>query len=78
MFRILLPDVTSAVLFVKTCEQFKEPIDYKYGRYILDGRSLMGILSCELNKSAYVEILTDDQEAINKFEKAIEKWIVEE
>ena len=78
MFKVLISDVISAGMFVKTCEQFEEPVDYKYGRYTLDARSLMGILSCELNKPSYVEILTDDQDTISKFEKAIEKWIVEE
>ena len=78
MFKVLISDIISAGMFVKTCEQFEEPVDYKYGRYTLDARSLMGILSCELNKPAYVEILTDDQDTISKFEKAIEKWIVEE
>lgn len=78
MFKVLLPNVTSVSMFVRTCEQFKEDINYRYGRYIIDGKSIMGILSCDLNKPAEVEILTDDPEVINSFEKAIERWTVEE
>lgn len=78
MFKVLLPNVTSVSMFVRTCEQFEEDINYRYGRYIIDAASLMGILSCDLNKPAEVEILTDDPEVINNFEKSIEKWIVEE
>lgn len=78
MFKVLLPDVISVGMFVKTCEQFEEEIDYRYNRYIIDGKSLMGILSCDVSKPAEVEILTDDPEVISSFEKAIEKWIVEE
>lgn len=78
MFKVLLPNVTSVSMFVRTCEQFEEDINYRYGRYIIDAKSIMGILSCDLNKPADVEILTDDPEVTNNFEKAIEKWIVEE
>ena len=77
-FKILLETLKSANEFVDVCEQFEEEVDYKYNRYIIDGKSIMGILSCDLNKPAEVEILTDDPEVISSFEKAIEKWIVEE
>ena len=77
-FNILLETVKSANEFVDVCEQFEEEVDYKYNRYIIDGKSIMCILSCDLNKPAEVEILTDDPEVISSFEKAIEKWIVEE
>lgn len=77
-FKILLETLKSANEFISVCEQFEEEVDYKYNRYIIDGKSIMGILSCDLNKPAEVEILSDDSEVINNFEKAIEKWIVEE
>lgn len=78
MFKVLLPDVISVGIFVKTCEQFDEEVDYKYNRYIINGKSIMGILSCDLSKPAEVNILTKDPDVIKEFEKAIEKWIVEE
>lgn len=78
MFKVLLPNVASVSMFVSVCEQFEEEVDYKYNRYIIDGKSIMGILSCDLNKPAEVEILTDDPEVISSFKRAIERWIVEE
>lgn len=77
-FKILLNTLKDANEFVNVCGSFEEDVDYKYNRYIIDGKSIMGILSCDLNKTAEVEILTDDPEVISSFEKAIEKWIVEE
>lgn len=77
-FKILLNTLKDANEFVNVCESFEEDVDYKHNRYIIDGRSIMGILSCDLREPAEVEILTDDTEVINKFEKAIEKWVVGE
>lgn len=77
-FKILLNTLKDANEFVNVCGSFEEEVDYKYNRYIIDGKSIMGVLSCNLNKPAEVEILTDSSEISNNFEKAIEKWIVEE
>lgn len=77
-FKILLNTLKDANEFVDVCESFEEDVNYIHGRVVIDAASLMGILSCDLNKPAEVEILTDDSEVINSFEKAIEKWIVEE
>lgn len=43
--RVKLPNISDAALFCAKCNEFKEDIDYIYGRYIVDGKSLMGILS---------------------------------
>ena len=77
-FKILLNTLKDANEFVDLCEGFEEDVNYKYGRFIIDAASLMGILSCDLNKPANVEILTKDPDVIKEFEKSIEKWIVEE
>lgn len=77
-FKILLNTLKDANEFVDVCESFEEDVNYIRGRFVIDAASLMGILSCDLNKPAEVEILTDDPEVINNFKKSIEKWIVEE
>ena len=77
-FKILLNTLKDANEFVDVCEQFEEDINYRYGRYIIDAKSIMGILSCDLNKPADVEILTNGPKVIDSFKKSIEKWIVEE
>lgn len=77
-FKILLNTLKDANEFVGVCESFEEDINYIHGRIVIDAASLMGILSCDLNKPAEVEILTDDLKIIDSFENAIEKWMVEE
>ena len=77
-FKILLNTLKDANEFVDVCESFEEDVNYIHGRVVIDAASLMGILSCDLNKPAEVEILTDDLKIIDSFENAIERWIVEE
>ena len=77
-FKILLNTLKDANEFVDVCESFEEDVNYIRGRFVIDAASLMGILSCDLNKPAEVEILTDDPEVISSFKRAIERWIVEE
>ena len=77
-FKILLNTLKDANEFVDVCESFEEDVNYIHGRVVIDAASLMGILSCDLNKLAEVEILTDDLKIIDSFENAIEKWMVEE
>lgn len=77
-FKILLETLKDANEFVEVCEHFEEDINYLHGRFIIDGKSIMGVLFCDISDVATVEIITDDSETINKFKKSIEKWIVEE
>lgn len=78
MFEIKIGDMSKAIGFVKACEKFNEDINYYYGRFIIDAKSLLGILSCSVEKPAKVEILTTNKTVIEEFEKAIEEWIIKE
>lgn len=62
--RVKLPNISDAALFCAKCNEFKEDIDYIYGRYIVDGKSLMGILSVSLERVCDVEIYTDNIQII--------------
>lgn len=77
-FKILLNTLKDANEFVDVCESFEEDVNYLHGRFIIDGKSIMGVLSCDISEVAIAEIVTDDPKIIGNFEKAIEKWIVEE
>lgn len=77
-FKILLGTLKNANEFVDACEHYKEDINYLHGRFIIDGKSIMGVLSCDISEAAVVEIITDDANTIKKFKKSIEKWIVKE
>ncbi|WP_270386986.1 HPr family phosphocarrier protein [Blautia hansenii] len=75
IFKIKLNSVNNAALFVKQCGEFEEDIDYIHGRYVIDAKSIMGIMSTDLGESAKVEIHTDNIEIITKFKEEISLWM---
>ena len=56
--------------------QFEEDIDYRIGRYIVDAKSVMGIMSTTLGREANVTIHTDNSRIADSFVDHIYKWIV--
>lgn len=78
MFEIKIGDISKAIGFVKACEKFNEDINYYYGRFIIDAKSLLGILSCSVEKPAKVEILTDNENVKDNFYKYVKEWEVKD
>lgn len=76
-FKVKLGNSNNAALFVSVCSSFEPYIDYKIGRYTVDAKSIMGVLSTSLDKVATVIINTDDEHIIKSFKKDINLWIVE-
>lgn len=76
-FKIRIGSINDAALFVKKCNEFEENIDYIKGRYVIDAKSLMGVLSVDLNESGTIKIHTDDRKVINKFKEEITLWTEE-
>lgn len=77
--KIKLNNVNDAVLFVAKCNEFKEyDIDVIYNRYIIDAKSLMGVLSIGTNE-CHIElhVADDDFETQERFRKAMKLWIQE-
>lgn len=72
--KIKLLNANDAALFVKTCNEFQADIDIKYGRYTIDAKSIMGVLSTGLNKEYDIEIYTEDHNEKEKFIEAIKLW----
>ena len=77
-FKILLNTLKNANEFVEVCGHYEEYVNDLHGRFIVDAKSIMGVLSCDISEVAVVEIITDDANTIKKFKKSIEKWIVKE
>lgn len=75
-FKVKLVTVTDAVLFAATCNEYEEDIDYYYNRYIVDAKSLVGILGVGLGKECNVELHSDNTELIKRFWNDIEMWRV--
>lgn len=77
--KIKLKTVNDASLFTAKCNEYKEyDIDYLYNRFVIDGKSLMGILSTGLDKECFVEIHCDNEKICKQFRKDMKLWIVEE
>lgn len=76
-FKIKLGSVNDAALFVKKCSGFEENIDYIKGRYVIDAKSLMGVLSVDLSDFGEVRIYTDREDSINKFKEEMTLWMEE-
>ena len=75
--KICLNTVNNASLFVAKCGEYKDwDINYIHGRLVLDAKSLMGVLSVAIDAPAYVEILTDDKDILEKFENDMTLWEV--
>lgn len=77
-FKIRLDTVNNAALFVAKCSEYKCDIDYSYDRYVIDAKSLMGVLSTGLEHTCMVEIHTDDAKLADRFRKSVAMWIVGE
>lgn len=75
--KIKLHSVNDVAMFVKVCERFEEDIDYKHGRYVIDAKSIMGVLSTAIGNVALVNILTDNNKVIENFKEEIKLWVVE-
>lgn len=71
---IQLNNVQDAVLFVAQCNEYTENIDYKFDHYIVDAKSLMGVISAGFGKKCNVLINTDDSETLDRFMKDMKMW----
>lgn len=76
--KVKINTIDNAKEFVKICENFDEDIYYTVGRYSINAKSILGILSTTLGKIAEVKIYSKDLKKIELFFDSINTWIVEE
>lgn len=75
--KVKVNSIESAKEFSRICERFAEDIDYMVGRYTIDAKSILGILSTTLGKIAEVKICSKDLKMVELFFNSINSWIVE-
>ena len=63
-FNILLSTINDVKEFVNIVIKYEYDIDLTSGRYVVDGKSIMGIFSLDLSKPIKVEIHSDDAQAL--------------
>lgn len=77
-FKVKLGTVNNAVVFTAKCSEYSEDIDYFYKRYLVDAKSLVGIIGAGLEHVCEVYIHTDDSDVMKQFKEDIGLWIVED
>lgn len=62
--------------FIKTTESFESDIDIIKGRYVVDAKSIMGILSLDFSKDISVVIHSNNEDEIAKFLDVMKKFAI--
>lgn len=75
---VTVKDVEEFVRVASSCPKGTD-ISVQHGKFITDGKSLMGILSLNLSEPVEVEIKSDkSSEVMNKILSQFDKWRVED
>lgn len=61
-----------AALFVQLAKQFTSRVTVKKGRKIVDGKSIMGLLTLAANPGARISIITDGPDATEALDQLSE------
>lgn len=73
--KVLLNSMEEIQEFNRIVGQYEYEVDMISGRYVIDGKSLMGILSLDLSRPVTIQMQgTPDEEFLDK----LKKFIVEE
>lgn len=78
IMRVKLNTLNDANSFVKAIDKYDYDVDAVCGRYVIDAKSIMGLLSLGIPKSIDVIIHTNNKNVINDFENYIASWKEEE
>ena len=75
-FTIKIRTIEGVKQVANICEGFTNDVDIKSGRYIVDAKSIMGILAFDLNKDLTIKIHSDEYEVINRFNEMLKDFKV--
>lgn len=73
-FQIKLTTIDELTRFVQICQKFSSDIDAVSGRYIIDAKSIMGLMSVKLTDPIQVRI--HDLEKEEEFAETIEDFLL--
>ena len=71
---ILLNDFNKIKRFGSEVIKFESDVDLVKGRYVIDAKSTIGIFTLDLSKPVEVEIHSDNEEEITRFDKVMEEF----
>lgn len=72
-FNIVLKSINDVKDFVNYVNKYDFDVDLTSGRYVVDGKSIMGIFSLDLSSPIKVDIYSDD---CDKFCDEIKKFVI--
>lgn len=70
-----LNDFATARKFINEASKFISDIDVIKGRYVIDGKSAMGIFTLDLSKPIDVQIHSDDPYEIKRFDDIMSEFV---
>ena len=74
MFKVDLCSINGVKEFVNKTAAFVGDVTLTSGRYVVDGKSIMGIFSLDLSKPVDVEVTPAEKEA--EFKASVENFLV--
>lgn len=72
--KILLNEFNMVNKFSSVAQTFISDVDLSNGRYVVNGKSLLGIYSLNLSTPVIAEIYSNDEKELKKFEEAMEEF----
>ena len=72
--KILLNTIARVKTFAQKVMDFECDIDILGGRYVIDAKSIMGIFSLNLSQELLVEIHSDSEDEIRRFNEIMEDF----
>lgn len=73
-YEVYLNEIEKVKSFNNEIKNIDADIDIISGRYVVDAKSILGILSMDLSKKLTVSTNTDDTIALNKLEQVVQKY----
>lgn len=71
---VVLNTIEKVKKFTDITNKFNCEVDVLQGKYIVDGRSIMGVFSLDLTKTVIVEIESDDEKEIDRFLETMKEF----
>ena len=74
--QIMLKGFVEAEAFTKAIKDLDMDMDLSIGRYTVDARSILGIMSLDLNKTITLKCITDSADDIERIKERISRFEV--
>lgn len=73
--KIKLNTIDDLKNFVAICNKYESSIDVNQGRYVINGKSILGVFSLNLMEELNIYIFTNDENIMDDFYDEISKWM---